>query len=152
MNLVDAYQLHFCVFFHTLYCLIHYADQLEKNSCYEIHFHRNFFEGFYKTIIHGFILNMGYLHAPSSVSARQVPSWRRGTQDKLILAARWQELISLAPSSAPSLHQVIFLQVELQDRVFHCGEHKPNIFGICGACEVGINYFLCVRVEVNKHA
>jgi len=151
MNLVDAYQLHFCVFFHTLYCQIHCWPIREEFLLWNS-FSQEFFWRFLQNHNSWIYLNMGDLHAPSSVSARQVPSWRRGTQDKLILAARWQELISLAPSSVPSLHQVIFLQVELQDRVFHCGEHKPNILSICGACEVGINYFLCVRVEVYKHA
>jgi len=35
-NLVDAFQLHFCVFLHTLYCLTT-EDQLEKNMKFIFH-------------------------------------------------------------------------------------------------------------------
>jgi len=151
MNLVDAFlSIALCVFLHTLYCLIHCWPIREEFFLWNS-FSQEIFWRFLQNHNSWIYLNMGYLcwplHAPSSVSARQVPSWRHGTQDKLILAARWQELISLAPS----LHQVIFLQVELQYRIFHCREHKPNIFGICGAREVGINNFLCVGIQVYKH-
>lgn len=48
-------------------------------------------------------------------------------------------------------HQVVLLQVELQDGVFDSGEHKADVLGVRGAGEVGVDDLVAIRVQVHKH-
>ena len=57
------------------------------------------------------------------------------TQDELILGASssQQRLKCRADKRGQlkrRLHQVVLLQVELQDGVLHCGKHKPYVLSI----------------------
>lgn len=78
------------VFFFT-HCIAWYTvDQLEKNSCYEIHFHRKFFEGFYKTIFHGFFWTW-------------VICVHHSTRPVVFLHARWQVNTGCSSAGADKL-------------------------------------------------
>lgn len=49
------------------------------------------------------------------------------------------------------LHQVVLLQVELQDGVFDGGEDEADVLGVGGAGEVRVDDLVAVRVQVDKH-
>lgn len=48
-------------------------------------------------------------------------------------------------------HQVVLLQVQLQDGILHCRKHKPDVLCICCTCEMGIDDLIRVRVQIHKH-
>lgn len=48
-------------------------------------------------------------------------------------------------------HQVVLLQVELQDGVFDGGENKADVLCVRGAGEVRVDDLVAVRVQVHKH-
>lgn len=60
------------------------------------------------------------------------------------------EAVSVSERSH-SLHQVVLLQVELQDRVFDGGKDEADILRVGGAGEVRVDYLIAVRVQVHKH-
>ena len=43
------------------------------------------------------------------------------------------------------------LQVALQDVVLHRAEDKSNIIRVCGTREVGVDDFILVWIETDKH-
>jgi len=45
----------------------------------------------------------------------------------------------------------VVLQVALQDVVFHRTEDKSNVVCVCGTCEVGVDDFVLVGIETDKH-
>ena len=49
------------------------------------------------------------------------------------------------------LDQIVLLQVQLEDGVLDGGKDKADVLGICGACEVGVDNFVTVRVQVHEH-
>lgn len=48
-------------------------------------------------------------------------------------------------------HQVVLLQVELQDGVFDGSEDEADVLGVRGAGEVGVDDLVAIRVQVHKH-
>lgn len=48
------------------------------------------------------------------------------------------------------LHQVVLLQVQLQDGVFDGGKDKTDVFGVCGAGEVGVDDSVA-GIQVHEH-
>lgn len=49
------------------------------------------------------------------------------------------------------LHQVVFLQVELQDGVLDGGKHEADVLRVGGAGEVRVDDLVAVGVQVHKH-
>jgi len=130
------------------------TNQLEKNSCYEIHFFTENLFGFTKPPFMApfeHCLSVAHSTCLCNVYARQVTcfvtNWRQlATEGPRQVNTAAQRSAHSGACHPGALHQVVFLQVELQDRVFHSGEHEPYVLGVCGAGEVGIDNFLCVRV------
>lgn len=50
-----------------------------------------------------------------------------------------------------ALHQVVLLQIELQDGVFDGGEDEADVLRVGGAGEVGVDDLVAVRVQVHEH-
>lgn len=48
-------------------------------------------------------------------------------------------------------HQVILLQVQLQDGVLHRREHKPDVLRVGGAGEMRVDDLVAVGVQIHKH-
>ena len=64
----------------------------------------------------------------------QVPS--KATSQKVLDSSRpliqgGGRYIILRPCTADYLHQIVFLQVELQNSILHRSEHKPNVLCVC---------------------
>lgn len=57
---------------------------------------------------------------------------------------------SLSLSISPS-HQVVLLEVELQDGVFDRCKDKADVLRVGGACEMGVDDLVTVWVQVHKH-
>lgn len=53
--------------------------------------------------------------------------------------------------SSVCLHQVVLLQVELQDGVLDGGEDEADVFRVCRASKVRIDDFVAVGIQVDKH-
>lgn len=51
----------------------------------------------------------------------------------------------------PRSHQVVLLQVQLQDGVLDGCKDEADVLGICGAREVGVDDFVTVGVQVHEH-
>lgn len=49
------------------------------------------------------------------------------------------------------LHQIVLLQVELQDGILDGGEDEADVFRVCRASKVRIDDFVTVRIQVDKH-
>lgn len=50
-----------------------------------------------------------------------------------------------------ALHQVVLLQVELQDGVFDGGEDKTDVLCVGGTGEVRVDDLVAVWIQVHKH-
>lgn len=50
-----------------------------------------------------------------------------------------------------TLHQVVLLQIELQDGVFDGGEDEADVLRVGGAGEMGVNDLIAVWVQVHEH-
>lgn len=50
-----------------------------------------------------------------------------------------------------ALHQVVLLQIELQDGVFDGGEHEADVLCVGGAGEMGVDDLIAVWVQVHEH-
>ena len=134
------YQLHFCVFLHTLYCLIHFWPIREEFLLWNSFFTGKFvwFLQNHHSLIH---LNIVYLWLRSTclamfMHATPRVSWQFGANLRPRDARQVNTGCSLAGAGQlgaelePSLHQVVFLQVELQDRVFHSRKHEPYVLSV----------------------
>lgn len=66
-------------------------------------------------------------------------------------------ILKLSPSCRDAmfrfvcLHQIVLLQVELQDGVFDCSEDEADVFRVCRASEVRIDDLVAVGIQVDKH-
>lgn len=49
------------------------------------------------------------------------------------------------------LDQIVLLQVQLEDGVLDSSKDKADVLGICGACEVGVDNFVTVWIQVHEH-
>lgn len=49
------------------------------------------------------------------------------------------------------LHQVVLLQVQLQDGIFDGGKDKADVFCVCGAGEVRVDDLVAVWIQVHEH-
>lgn len=50
-----------------------------------------------------------------------------------------------------ALHQVVLLQIELQDGVFDGGEDEADVLRVGGAGEMGVDDLIAVWVQVHEH-
>lgn len=50
-----------------------------------------------------------------------------------------------------ALHQVVLLQIELQDGVLDGGEDEADVLRVGGAGEMGVDDLIAVRVQVHEH-
>lgn len=58
---------------------------------------------------------------------------------------------SVSVCRCSALHQVVLLQVELQDGVFDGCEDEADVLCVSGACEMGVDDLVTVWVQVHKH-
>jgi len=56
-----------------------------------------------------------------------------------------------APLHLSLSHQVVLLEVELQDGVLDGGEHESDVLRVRGAGEVGVDDLVAVGVQVHEH-
>lgn len=50
-----------------------------------------------------------------------------------------------------ALHQVVLLQIELQDGVFDGGKDEADVLRVGGAGEMGVDDLIAVWVQVHEH-
>ena len=62
-----------------------------------------------------------------------------------------QICVSQCVCQCSALHQVVLLQVELQDGVFDGGEDEADVLCVGGAGEVGVDDLVTVWVQVHEH-
>lgn len=92
-------------------------------------------------------LSASVFHAYVCVSVEAGSALCLGLQVSFLLPLPLSHLLFPFSSS----HQVVLFEVELQDGVFDGCKDEADVLCVSGACEMGVDDFITVWVQVHKH-